>query len=297
MSRGYARSRARTEAIQAQLEPLGPDERPLGLKLAVALALLIAVANLVGAAAGAGGESPAVGVVFALLMGALAVGHVGSAATSWSLLFQALLALTIIVSTLSLAFAGNVLAAVVAVVADRRLRAGVLAADPRDGAPAGAAASDARSRRSPSLAAGFAAGGVNTIVGSGSLITFPTLLAVGYPRVVANVSNTVGLVPGGDQRRDRLPARAARASGGGRCILAIGTTAGALLGGILLLELPESVFDAVVPILILLACVLMAIKRTPAAARRRRAHRRAARPPRSRPASTAATSARRRGSS
>ena len=46
-------------------------------------------------------------------------------------------------------------------------------------------------------------------------------------------------------------------------ILAIGTTAGALLGGVLLLELPEAVFDAVVPILILIACVLMAIKRTP----------------------------------
>ena len=46
-------------------------------------------------------------------------------------------------------------------------------------------------------AAGFAAGGVNTIVGSGSLITFPTLLAVGYSSVVANVSNSVGLVPGG----------------------------------------------------------------------------------------------------
>ena len=74
MSRGYARSRARTEAIQAQLEPLGPDERPLGLKLAVGLALLIAVANLIGAAVGAGGESPAIGVVFALFMGALALG-------------------------------------------------------------------------------------------------------------------------------------------------------------------------------------------------------------------------------
>src|SRR5947208_7241658 len=45
-------------------------------------------------------------------------------------------------------------------------------------------------------AAGLAAGAINTIVGSGSLITFPTLLAVGYPPVVANVSNTIGLVPG-----------------------------------------------------------------------------------------------------
>jgi hypothetical protein len=114
MSRGYARSRARTEAIQAQLEPLGPDERPLGLKLAVGLALLIAVANLVGAAVGAGGESPAIGVVFALFMGALALGM-------WQrryvvlLLFQALLAITIIISTLSLAFARTATQAIVAV--------------------------------------------------------------------------------------------------------------------------------------------------------------------------------------
>ena len=46
------------------------------------------------------------------------------------------------------------------------------------------------------FAAGLAAGTVNVIVGSGSLITFPTLLALGYPPVLANVSNTVGLVPG-----------------------------------------------------------------------------------------------------
>ena len=46
------------------------------------------------------------------------------------------------------------------------------------------------------FAAGLAAGTINTIVGSGTLVTFPTLLAVGYPAVLANVSNTVGLVPG-----------------------------------------------------------------------------------------------------
>jgi uncharacterized membrane protein YfcA len=44
--------------------------------------------------------------------------------------------------------------------------------------------------------AGLAAGTINTVVGSGTLITFPVLLAVGYPPVLANVSNTVGLVPG-----------------------------------------------------------------------------------------------------
>ena len=113
MARGYARSRAKTEAIQAQLEPLGPDERPLGIKLAVALAVFIGVASLVGAAVGAGGESPAVGVVWALAMFALAAGL-------WAriylvlLLFQALLAISIIVSALSLAFASNLLGVLVA---------------------------------------------------------------------------------------------------------------------------------------------------------------------------------------
>ncbi len=44
--------------------------------------------------------------------------------------------------------------------------------------------------------AGLAAGTINTVVGSGTLITFPVLLAFGYPPVTANVSNTIGLVPG-----------------------------------------------------------------------------------------------------
>jgi uncharacterized protein len=112
-------------------------------------------------------------------------------------------------------------------------------------------------------AAGFAAGGVNTIVGSGSLITFPTLLALGYPPVTANVSNTVGLVFGGVSGvvgyREELRGQRRRA-----LTLASGTTAGAILGGILLLELPSSVFDAVVPVLILLSVGLMAMRRTPA---------------------------------
>ena len=112
-------------------------------------------------------------------------------------------------------------------------------------------------------AAGFAAGGVNTIVGSGSLITFPTLLALGYPSVTANVSNTVGLVFGGVSGvigyREELQGQRRRAM-----TCASGTATGAVVGGILLLSLPTSVFDAVVPLLILLACVLMAIRRTPA---------------------------------
>jgi uncharacterized protein len=111
-------------------------------------------------------------------------------------------------------------------------------------------------------AAGFAAGGVNTIVGSGSLVTFPTLLALGYAPVTANCSNTVGLVFGGISGvlgyRRELEGQRRRA-----LTLATGTAAGALLGGTLLLVLPPGVFKAVVPALILLACLLMAIRRTP----------------------------------
>jgi uncharacterized membrane protein YfcA len=112
------------------------------------------------------------------------------------------------------------------------------------------------------LAAGFVAGGVNTIVGSGSLVTFPTLLAVGYPPVTANVSNGLGLtlgnVSGAIGYREELRGQRARV-----LRLACGSAAGSLVGGILLLSLPSSVFDAVVPLLILLAVVLMAFKRTP----------------------------------
>ena len=110
--------------------------------------------------------------------------------------------------------------------------------------------------------AGVVAGAVNAIVGSGSLVTFPTLLAVGFPPVVANVSNTVGLVFGsisgawGYRRELRGQLRRTLTLGAGSAV-------GALVGGILLLALPSSVFDAVIPLLILLAVALMAFKPTP----------------------------------
>ena len=85
--------------------------------------------------------------------------------------------------------------------------------------------------------AGVLAGAVNAVVGSGSLITFPTLLAVGYAPVTANVSNTVGLVFGGISGawgyRRELRGQRRRVM-----TLAGGTAIGALVGGILLLELP-----------------------------------------------------------
>jgi uncharacterized membrane protein YfcA len=109
------------------------------------------------------------------------------------------------------------------------------------------------------FAAGLAAGTINTVVGSGTLITFPTLLAFGYPPVLANVSNNVGLVPGvasgvygyrselGGQRRRLIRLGSASVCGG-------------LVGAILLLTLPQSAFKAIVPALIGLAVVMVIIQ-------------------------------------
>src|SRR6516165_3053474 len=106
--------------------------------------------------------------------------------------------------------------------------------------------------------AGFAAGAINALVGSGTLITFPTLVALGYPPVTATMSNAVGLVAGSvsgtwgyrselsgqwNRLRWQLPA----------------SLAGAVLGAFLLLHLPEEVFADVVPVLLVLALVLVVI--------------------------------------
>ncbi len=109
------------------------------------------------------------------------------------------------------------------------------------------------------LAAGAAAGGVNAVVGSGSLITFPTLLAFGFPPVVANVSNNVGLVPGnvsgGFGYRRELAGQRARL-----IRLGVAAGAGALGGAAALLALPASAFRLIVPVLILIACVLVLLQ-------------------------------------
>ena len=115
------------------------------------------------------------------------------------------------------------------------------------------------------LIAGLAAGTINTIVGSGSLITFPTLLAVGYEPVLANVTNTVGLVPGSISGavgyRRELSGQRQRVR-----TLSLASASGGLCGAVLLLVLPGSVFRDVVPALILVACVLVAVQ--PRVARR-----------------------------
>jgi uncharacterized membrane protein YfcA len=122
------------------------------------------------------------------------------------------------------------------------------------------------------LAAGGAAGAINAVVGSGTLITFPVLLAFGYAPVVANVSNTIGLVPGSvagafGYRRELV--------GQGRRIrtLASATALGAATGATLLLTLPASAFKAIVPVFIAAALVLIVVQpRLAGALRRHRGH-------------------------
>ncbi|GAA4691543.1 sulfite exporter TauE/SafE family protein [Nocardioides nanhaiensis] len=109
------------------------------------------------------------------------------------------------------------------------------------------------------LLAGVGAGTINTVVGSGTLITFPTLLAFGVPPVVANVSNNIGLVPGSvtgaiGYRRELAGQRS-------RVLrLASASLLGAVVGAVLLLVLPPGAFEAIVPALILLGVVLVVVQ-------------------------------------
>jgi hypothetical protein len=108
-------------------------------------------------------------------------------------------------------------------------------------------------------AAGLAAGGVNAIAGGGSLITFPTLVAVGLPPVAANVSNALAVAPG--YAASALGSRAGLA-GQGRRLAAVVPTAvfGALAGCALLLVTPRAVFDVVAPFLVLGATATLAFQ-------------------------------------
>jgi len=107
--------------------------------------------------------------------------------------------------------------------------------------------------------AGLAAGTINTVVGSGTLITFPTLLAFGVPPVTANVSNNIGLVPG--SLSGAIGYRRELAGQRGRVLrLAVASVLGAAVGAVLLLTLDEDAFEAIVPVLIALGLVLVVLQ-------------------------------------
>lgn len=111
------------------------------------------------------------------------------------------------------------------------------------------------------LLAGVAAGTINTVVGSGTLITFPTLLAFGVPPVTANVSNTIGLVPGSVSGAVGYR-RELRGQRGRLTRLASASLVGGIAGAVLLLALPEEAFSAIVPLLILVGVVLVIFQPT-----------------------------------
>ncbi|HWM59344.1 MAG TPA: sulfite exporter TauE/SafE family protein [Pseudonocardia sp.] len=108
------------------------------------------------------------------------------------------------------------------------------------------------------LLAGLVAGGVNAVAGGGSLLVFPALLAVGFPPLAANVTNSVaqwpgylGQVVGGQEELRGQRRRMLLTSAAG--------VAGSAVGCGLLLVLPDAVFDAIVPVLVLLASAMLAL--------------------------------------
>jgi uncharacterized membrane protein YfcA len=120
------------------------------------------------------------------------------------------------------------------------------------------------------FAAGVGAGAINAVVGSGTLLTFPTLLALGYPPVTANVSNNIGLVFGGIT--GTLGYRRELEGQGPRLVRLVPLSfLGSVTGALLLLRLPASAFAAIVPVLIGISVVLvLAQPRIAAAVQRRR---------------------------
>ncbi|MEV4973105.1 sulfite exporter TauE/SafE family protein [Streptomyces scopuliridis] len=107
--------------------------------------------------------------------------------------------------------------------------------------------------------AGISAGTINTIVGSGTLITFPVLLATGLPPVTATVSNALGLIPGSISGAIGYRAEL---TGQRRRVLRL--SAAALIGGLagagLLLTLPTTAFETIVPVLVTIALVLVILQ-------------------------------------
>src|SRR5947209_16405656 len=109
------------------------------------------------------------------------------------------------------------------------------------------------------FAAGIVAGAINAVVGSGTLFTFPVLLAFGYPPVTANVSNTIGLVPGSaagaiGYRRELRGQRTRTLR------LSVASVSGGIIGGVALLTLPASAFRAIVPVFIVIALILILLQ-------------------------------------
>ncbi|UED88635.1 sulfite exporter TauE/SafE family protein [Streptomyces profundus] len=104
--------------------------------------------------------------------------------------------------------------------------------------------------------AGFWAGMINVVVGSGTLVTFPTLLLFGYPPLVANVSNNIGLVGGGLSGTFGYRAELTQQRALVRALLPA-SLLGGLAGALLLLLLPPEAFRAIVPVLVVAGLIMV----------------------------------------
>src|SRR5882724_8030762 len=108
------------------------------------------------------------------------------------------------------------------------------------------------------LVAAVAGGFVNSIAGGGSLLTFPTLVWIGIPPVVASATNTVGLWPGSVGGvvgfRRHLPERPVIV------LLGVPSLIGGIVGAVLLLHTPQHVFEGIAPVLVLAATLLLALQ-------------------------------------
>jgi len=104
--------------------------------------------------------------------------------------------------------------------------------------------------------ASLVAGAINAVAGGGSLITFPTLLALGFPPVTANVTNTVALVPGyvGGIAGYRRELRGQRSK---ILLLLPAAFVGAVIGAAILLTTSSRIFRGIVPVLVLGASLLL----------------------------------------
>ena len=109
------------------------------------------------------------------------------------------------------------------------------------------------------LVTGFGAGVLSSTVGVASLLSFPVLVALGLPPVVANVSNTLGMIPAG---LGGVVGYREEVREGGRLsvVIVVVCAAGAVIGAALLLGLPPGVFEAIVPFLILFTCLLVGVQ-------------------------------------
>lgn len=119
------------------------------------------------------------------------------------------------------------------------------------------------------LAAGLFAGTINTVVGSGSLVTFPVLLAIGLPPVTANVTNNIGILPGSLAGAWGYRHLLREAGPVLRRVLPVSLLGGAA-GALLLLVLPGGIFTTVVVVLIAVALVLVLVQPRVTARLRRR---------------------------